>query len=334
MSVAGPTRRAVRAAGLLGGHVSRRADQEAALRQRLAAFDRLGESEVGDLGNDAVSDADVQPLESPCTFTCARLPAGRRMFAGFRSRWTTPSLVGHVDGTGQRLDERGRLARRPRLAVEPVRQAAALDPLQGQERPAFVAADLVDLHDVGVLHPRRQLRLQPEPQLLGGGRELARQHHLQGRQPVEAPVPRLVHHPHAPAPDLGQDVVVPDLLGGRENHRRGSGSVLARPPELLRPTQGANRRAALGRADQRLFPAGGALLEPRQQTIVGGQLIDAAATLRTVAEVGRDAGQLRLRESAKGQRTQLFGSRVVDGASGMASLHGFVGRPGDGRDSP
>ena len=127
-----------------------------------------------------------------------------------------PFAVRHVDGTSQGLDERGRLARRPGLAIQPVRQTAALDPLQGQERPAFVAADLVDLHDVGVLHSRRQLRLQPEPQLLGGRGELAGQHHLQGGQPVQAAVPRLVHHPHAPATDLAQDVVVPDLPGGGE----------------------------------------------------------------------------------------------------------------------
>ena len=132
-----------------------------------------------------------------------------------------PFAVRHVDGTGQRLDERGRLARRPGLAVQPARQTTAIDPLQSQERPAFVAADLVDLHDVGVLHPRRQLRLQPKPQLLGGGRELARQHHLQRHQPAKAPVPRLVYHPHSAAPDFGQDVVVSHLLWCGENHRHG-----------------------------------------------------------------------------------------------------------------
>ena len=95
-----------------------------------------------------------------------------------------PFTVRHMDGAGQCLDERCRLTWRPGLAVQPVRQAAALDPLHGQERPAFVAADLVDLHDVGVLHTRRQLRLQAEPHLLGGGGELAGQDHLQGRQPV------------------------------------------------------------------------------------------------------------------------------------------------------
>ena len=50
MSVAGPTRAAL-AGGLLGGHVPRRADQEPALRHGRAALGRLGEPEVGDLGD-------------------------------------------------------------------------------------------------------------------------------------------------------------------------------------------------------------------------------------------------------------------------------------------
>jgi hypothetical protein len=77
-----------------------------------------------------------------------------------------------------------------------------------------VRADLIKLHDVRVLHARRQLRLQAEPKLLGSGRELARQHHLQGCQPMQAAVACLVHHPHAAAAHLAQDVVVADLPGG------------------------------------------------------------------------------------------------------------------------
>jgi hypothetical protein len=113
-----------------------------------------------------------------------------------------PFRVRHVHGTSQGLDERGRFAGRPGLAIQPVREAAALDPFQGQEKPALVVADLVDLHDVGVSHPRCQLGFEPEPQLLSGRGELAREHHLQGRQSAKAPVPRFVDHPHTPTTDL------------------------------------------------------------------------------------------------------------------------------------
>lgn len=132
-----------------------------------------------------------------------------------------PFAVCDVDGTGEGLEERGGLSRTPGLAIQSVRQAAALDPLHGQEGVALIAADLVDLDDIRVLHPRRQLSLQPEPPLLGWGGELAGQHHLQGHQPVEASVPCLVHDPHASAADLGQDIVVRDLPGDRMHRRFG-----------------------------------------------------------------------------------------------------------------
>jgi hypothetical protein len=66
-----------------------------------------------------------------------------------------PFAVCHVDGTGEGLEERGRLSRTPGLAIQSIRQAAALDPLHGQEGVALIAADLVDLDDIRVLHPRR-----------------------------------------------------------------------------------------------------------------------------------------------------------------------------------
>jgi hypothetical protein len=162
-----------------------------------------------------------------------------------------------------------------------------------------------------VLHPRRELRFQPEPQLLVGGRELARQDQLQGRQPVEAPVPRLVNDPHATATDLGQDLLVPDLTGRPEDHRFGRGiSDTLGGPGRVRPPQRADRRAAPGRVDQRLLPERDGFLQPRLEGIGGGQLIDAATTFGTVAEVGRDASERRIPELTQRQRTQLFGGRV------------------------
>jgi hypothetical protein len=74
----------------------------------------------------------------------------------------------------------------------------------------------------------------------------------------------------------------------------------------VQPAQGANCRAALGWTDQRFFPAGIAVPESCQQRIVSGELIDAAATLGTVGEMGPEVEQFRLGELAQGQRTQRF----------------------------
>jgi hypothetical protein len=64
-----------------------------------------------------------------------------------------------VDRVGQRLYQVSRLTRRPGLAFQAIRQAVALDPFHGQERPALVAADLIDLHNVRMVNARSQLCL-------------------------------------------------------------------------------------------------------------------------------------------------------------------------------
>src|SRR5262249_24930011 len=46
-----------------------------------------------------------------------------------------PFAVGHVDGPGEGLEEPGRLARRPGVGVQAIRQAAPLDPLPGPTPP-------------------------------------------------------------------------------------------------------------------------------------------------------------------------------------------------------
>ena len=73
------------------------------------------------------------------------------------------ALVGGVHGPGQRLDQRGRLARA--AAASPsslLGQAAAVHELQREEGLAVVLADLVDLDDVGVLQAGDGLGLGAE----------------------------------------------------------------------------------------------------------------------------------------------------------------------------
>ena len=67
----------------------------------------------------------------------------------------------------------------------------------------------------------------------------------------------------------------------------------------------------LGGGDYHFLNAGGALPEPCDETVVGGNLIDAAAAFRTVAKVGRDPGQVCLIQLAQGERPQRFVARVI-----------------------
>jgi hypothetical protein len=124
--------------------------------------------------------------------------------------------MGDVDGPGQRLDQLGGLVGQPGRAVEPAGEAAALDKLQGEEGQAVVLANLVDLHDVGVLQAGDRLGLGLEAaQLLAAG-VAAAQDHLEGDEALELQVPGLVYDSHAAAAQHPQDLVPGD---GR---RRGS----------------------------------------------------------------------------------------------------------------
>ena len=225
-----------------------------------------------------------------------------------------PFAVRHVDGTGQRLDR----ARPPRPEARACRPAGSPGcrprPTPGpgkaglrscrSRRPArcWGAAPAPPAPPpAGTAAPGRGTRTRPPAPSsgppAGGG---------PGAAPcTPPPCPRARPRPgcRSPRPAWGRG----------ESPARRPGLVLRRGrPGLLRPAQGANRRAALGRADQRLRPGWRRSCWSRASSaIVGGQLIDAAATRRTVAEVGGDVGQLRLGELAQGQRTQRFVARMV-----------------------
>ena len=129
------------------------------------------------------------------------------------------------DAARQRFDQLGRPPRRPGRAVEPPVQAAAVDELQLEERQAVGLADVVDLHDVGVLQAGDGLRLGQEA---GGGLGAgmgAGQDHLQGAGAVQADLPGLVDDAHAAAAQLAQDLVAGDGGDGAAGRLRGGAAI-------------------------------------------------------------------------------------------------------------
>ena len=126
--------------------------------------------------------------------------------------------VGQMHRPRQRLDQPGGLRRRQRPGLQPLRQAAALDVLQGAEGQAAGLADLVDLHDVGVRQPRRRLRLRLEASALGRAGVASVQDHLQGDGALEGEVGSPVDDAHAAATEHALDLVAGHLgagVGGR-----------------------------------------------------------------------------------------------------------------------
>jgi hypothetical protein len=154
-------------------------------------------------------------------------------------------LVAGVHGPGQGLHQLRRRPRRQRGAVEVVCQAAAGTELEREERQAVVLADLVDLHDVGVVQAGDGLGLGAEAVPVGRAGVAARQDHLQRHHPVGLHLARLVDDAHAALGDYLQDLVTehPWPAGGRRRGRRplvdrhGRGRRL-RPARFVRSQRG------------------------------------------------------------------------------------------------
>ena len=97
--------------------------------------------------------------------------------------------------------------------LPPIRrgEAAALDVLEREVGQAVVLADLVDLDDVRVLDRGDGPGLGLEPDEVPGLRTGPGPDHLQGDEPVEPRLPRLVDDPHAAPAQHLQDLVAGDL---------------------------------------------------------------------------------------------------------------------------
>ena len=80
-----------------------------------------------------------------------------------------------------------------------LRQSAAVDIFQRKERQLALLADLVNLHDVGVLKAGDGLRFAEEAHHLFGRGVAGAEDHLEGDEAMEADLPRLVDDAHAAA---------------------------------------------------------------------------------------------------------------------------------------
>ncbi len=226
-----------------------------------------------------------------------------------------PAAVRQLDCPGKDLDQTGRRLRGPGVAAEPVGQAATGDPFHHEERAPVMEPDLVDLDDVGVLHPRGQLGLTAEPLPLHLGREPAGQDHLQGHRPAQVAMPRLVDDPHPAAPDLAQDDVLPDLAGGRRTFGAGIGHGRARAPEL--PTQGAGRPLPLGLPLRSISPERRRRPQPAEKAVSHEHHIHRRAARFAVVKVLGDPGEVVAHDRTGGELAQTLGIRVILGVRGQ-----------------
>ena len=131
------------------------------------------------------------------------------------------ALVGVMHGPGQRLDQARGLGP---AAAAGRRICAASVPPPTYSRARYdvpgVAADLVDLHDAGVLQAGDGLRLQAKTRQLFRAGIRPGEDHLEGDEAVERHLPGLVDHPHAAAAQLFENLEAGDGRPGLDRRRR------------------------------------------------------------------------------------------------------------------
>ncbi len=110
--------------------------------------------------------------------------------------------MGAVHGLGEQTNEPSGLARWLRYAVALTGQAAAVDELQREVRPTVAVADLVDLHNVGVLQAGDGLALGAKASPFRGAGVGAGQDHFEGHQAIEARCRALYTTPMVPCPSI------------------------------------------------------------------------------------------------------------------------------------
>src|SRR5262249_46630342 len=94
---------------------------------------------------------------------------------------------------------------------QPLRQALALDEAHAEVVLPLVLADLEDRDDPGVIQIRRRFGLGVEALDVGLMSKLAGEDHLERHLAVEAHLPGLEDHGHAPAGQLASDRVVAEI---------------------------------------------------------------------------------------------------------------------------
>ena len=126
---------------------------------------RVRQTEVGDLGSQA-GDGTGLARSGQCARRGTLVVGLHQDVGGLEIAMDHSLTMGGVNGQGECADQPRRVIRRPRCAVEPLGQCAAANPLHRDIGAIAQLADFVDLDDVDVLDPGRQLGLALEAKLL------------------------------------------------------------------------------------------------------------------------------------------------------------------------
>ena len=122
-----------------------------------------------------------------------------------------PSTMGVINRLRCRLHVFCGLPGGHQLAATQLGQITPLDVLHGVVGLSFMFSHLEDRHDVWVMQPGGHFGFLLKALFEFVPLEIAPQQHFQGHHPVQTALPRPVNHPHAPARNHFQQLVIADV---------------------------------------------------------------------------------------------------------------------------
>ena len=268
-------------AGLLRRDVTRRAHDGAGLGRPAAEsfVESFGKPEVGDLRRRfRTPNARLRRRSTRRGFFGSPIDgAAQQHIRRFQIAVDDAERVGVVHRAGEVFDQPGAVAHRHQVDQrrELLGQAAPFDILQRQVGLPGLLADLVDLHDAGVLERRHRRGFFAEALAVHVAGVGPREDHLEGDDAVQCRLAGLVDDPHAAAAEFAQDFEsghdgqdddptlrprrrvgrgIARLDGGADGIEMKGGRVGARGVEIARDAV----RFGAGRRERDGLPAAGA----------------------------------------------------------------------------
>ena len=164
IDIGGRSYRSFLAYHLFGGHVAGCPDPGGVERDITLSLERTGQSKIRNFGG-AV--------------------AGKQHVGGLQVTVNDAGDVSDVYSASQALGDGGTVLRGLRHSVELSSQTSTVDELHREVRPSVHLADVVDLHDIGMLQSGDRLGFTHEPRQFGVARILPSQQHFQGSRPLK-----------------------------------------------------------------------------------------------------------------------------------------------------
>ena len=166
---------------------------------------------VGELASDDGGGSSSSTLAKPKSSTFTTPSGVILMFAGFRSRWTTPRSCAYSSASMICFEIATRLVERDWSSLDAIRQRRSFDEREDQPARVFGVHDSVNVSDVGMVERSQNLGFALEASHAVGIAQERRGQDFERDVALERRVARAVDLAHAALAEQGEDFVVTEL---------------------------------------------------------------------------------------------------------------------------